>query len=247
MGSEMCIRDSPRTAALFPKICWANVIRSSSLSFAMAEFTQIIGASCILTLFLQGLYAVLRLCLVVGKGIATSRKDRIQRSPALACLELDQLSPCGAEPEFKATFGLLRGLVFLHSAHMPWLANTLWQLLLSLDLFCCRHCWTALSLPSCCRQKRDASRLQACCSCVVPIWLWASEDEMPDSSTRMATTYRMTISRERRSLQNDLGGVASWSLLQRASSATVPYTARAGGSRLPRSSRSLTRTNCMRR
>ena len=124
------------------------------------------------------------------------------------------------------------GVVFLNSAHMPWLANTFWQLLLSLDLFCCRHCWTALSLPSCCRQKRDASRLQACCSCVVPIWLWASEDEMPDSSTRMATTYRMTISRERPSLQNDLGGVASWSLLQRASSATVPYTAGAGGSRL---------------
>ena len=130
----------------------------------------------------------------------------MQRSPALACLKLAQLSPCGAEPEFKATFGLLRGLVFLHSAHMPWMANTLWQLLLSLDLFCCRHCWTALSLPSCCRQKRDASRLQACCSCGVPIWLWASEDEMPDSSTRMATTYRMTISRERPSLQNDLGG-----------------------------------------
>ena len=102
--------------------------------------------------------------------------------------------------------------MFLHSAHMPWLANTLWQLLLSLDLFCCRHCWTALSLPSCCRQKRDASRLQACCSCVVPIWLWASEDEMPDSSTRMATTYRMTISRERPSLKNDLSGVASWSI-----------------------------------
>jgi len=102
--------------------------------------------------------------------------------------------------------------VFLHSAHMPWLANTFWQLLLSLDLFCCRHCWTALSLPSCCRQKRDASRLQACCSCGVPMWLWASEDEMPDSSTRMATTYRMTISRERPSLKNDLGGVASWSI-----------------------------------
>ena len=84
--------------------------------------------------------------------------------------------------------------MFLHSAHMPWLANTFWQLLLSLDLFCCRHCWTALSLPSSCRQKRDASRLQACCSCGVPMWLWASEDEMPDSSMRMATTYRMTIS-----------------------------------------------------
>src|SRR6516162_11431007 len=104
------------------------------------------------------------------EGGAATRKDHIQRSPALACLELDQLSPCGAEPEIRATFGLLRGLVFLHSAHMPWLANTLWQLLLSLDLFCCRHCWTALSLPSCCRQKRDASRLQACCSCGVPIW-----------------------------------------------------------------------------
>ena len=86
------------------------------------------------------------------------------------------------------------GVVFLNSAHMPWLAKTFWQLLLSLDLFCCRHCWTALSLPSSCRQKRDASRLQACCSCGVPMWLWASEDEMPDSSMRTATTYRMTIS-----------------------------------------------------
>jgi hypothetical protein len=24
--------------------------------------------------------------------------------------------------------------------HMPWLANTFWQLLLSLVLFCCKHC-----------------------------------------------------------------------------------------------------------
>lgn len=24
--------------------------------------------------------------------------------------------------------------------HMPWLANTFWQLLLSLALFCCKHC-----------------------------------------------------------------------------------------------------------
>jgi len=25
-------------------------------------------------------------------------------------------------------------------SHMPWLANTFWQLLLSLVLFCCKHC-----------------------------------------------------------------------------------------------------------
>src|SRR6516225_6068129 len=99
-------------------------------------------------------------------------------------------------------------------AHMPWLAKTFWQLLLSLDLFCCRHCWTALSLPSNCRQKRDASRLQACCSCGVPMWLWASEDEIPNSSMRTATTYRMTISRT--------AAITCWSRLQRASSATVP-------------------------
>src|SRR6516225_10093410 len=97
---------------------------------------------------------------------------------------------------------------------MPWLANTFWQLLLSLDLFCCRHCWTALSLPSSCRQKRDASRLQACCSCGVPMWLCASEDEIPNSSMRTATTYRMTISRN--------AAITCWSRLQRASSATVP-------------------------
>ena len=24
--------------------------------------------------------------------------------------------------------------------HMPWLANTFWQFLLSLVLFCCKHC-----------------------------------------------------------------------------------------------------------
>ena len=97
---------------------------------------------------------------------------------------------------------------------MPWLAKTFWQLLLSLDLFCCRHCWTALSLPSNCRQKRDASRLQACCSCGVPMWLWASEDEIPNSSVRTATTYRMTISRN--------AAIICWSRLQRSSSATVP-------------------------
>ena len=105
------------------------------------------------------------------------------------------------------------GVVFLNSAHMPWLANTFWQLLLSLDLFCCRHCWTALSLPSSC-QKRDASQLQACCSCGVPMWLCASEDEIPNSSMRTATTYRMTISRN--------AAITCWSRLQRASSATVP-------------------------
>jgi hypothetical protein len=53
--------------------------------------------------------------------------------------------------------------------HMPWLANTFWQFLLSLVLFCCKHCWTAPSSPNCCRQKRCASRLQACCSCGVPM------------------------------------------------------------------------------
>jgi len=105
--------------------------------------------------------------------------------------------------------------VFLHSAHMPWLANTFWQLLLSLDLFCCRHCWTALSLPSCCRQKRDASRLQACCSCGVPMWLWASEDEMPDSSMRTATTYRMTISRNAAITEAQVGAVYNGRAVQR--------------------------------
>jgi hypothetical protein len=56
------------------------------------------------------------------------------------------------------------------SGYIPWLWNTLWQLLLSLVRFCCKHCCTALSSPNCLRQKRCASRVHACCSCGVPIW-----------------------------------------------------------------------------
>src|SRR5882757_3125594 len=54
--------------------------------------------------------------------------------------------------------------------YMPWLAKTFLQGALSLARCCCRHCWTAVSSPSCFRQKREASREQACCSCGVPGW-----------------------------------------------------------------------------
>src|SRR5262245_7294980 len=50
-----------------------------------------------------------------------------------------------------------------------------------------RHCWTALSSPSWCRQKRFASREQACCSGGVPVWPWArTYDGRPDRNTASA-------------------------------------------------------------
>src|SRR6202043_206926 len=84
--------------------------------------------------------------------------------------------PAGAAPGFTVhgktvlpIFNALQRAGVKRHPHMPWLANTFWQLLLSLVLFCCKHCWTAPSSPNCCRQKRCASRLQACCSCGVPM------------------------------------------------------------------------------
>src|ERR1700716_2456354 len=65
--------------------------------------------------------------------------------------------------------------------YMPWLAKTFLQGALSLARCCCRHCWTAVSSFSCFRQKREASREQACCSCGVPRWLpCADAKDKPD-------------------------------------------------------------------
>ena len=78
---------------------------------------------------------------------------------------------------------------------MPWLANTFWQLLLSLVLFCCKHCRTAPSSPNCFRHKRCASRLQACCSWGVPMWPCANDNEVSANKiTRASTDERITVS-----------------------------------------------------
>src|ERR1700751_3666213 len=90
------------------------------------------------------------------------------------------------------------GAGFSHSPagpYMPWLPNTFWHALLSLALFCCRHCWTAESSANCCRQKRDASRLHASCSWGEPMCPCANEDEMPDSRISTAgAKYRIVFS-----------------------------------------------------
>src|SRR3981189_1991409 len=69
--------------------------------------------------------------------------------------------------------------------YMPWLAKTFLQGALSLARCCCRHCWTAVSSPSCFRQKREASREQDCCSCGVPGWpLCAHAEHKPTDKNR---------------------------------------------------------------
>ncbi len=88
----------------------------------------------------------------------------------------------------------------LTSAYIPWLSKTFLHLRLRLARRISRHCCTALSSPRSLRQKRDASREHAACSCLVPK-CWASADALPTSeTTRQAITVktaRITSSNQR--------------------------------------------------